>query len=420
MALPGEKMHGHSFVRGAYERGASLLLVETDAPFDGVDPERVVVVPDTLRALGELASWWRGERDIPILAITGSVGKTTTKELAAAILLAHAQGNYSRKSFNNHVGVPLSLLSIGQEAQWAVIEMGMNHAGEIAALTALARPTVAAITAIAPAHLEHLGSLEAIVRAKLEIAEGLSSDGTLIINGDCELLIELAKEVVPHRRVVTFGTKEDAALRVIEVSGRGIEGIAVTVEMGGERPEPFVVPIMGRHNGLNVAASILGAKTAVPELSWDTIRRGLSRFTPPDMRLRRYVTSSGMVVIDDSYNANPESMRALIAIAQETVEQGRKVGLVLGDMLELGEISEEAHRAVGQAAAAIGPLFVIAVGERSRVLADEAESAGAKVAWFSLAAEAAAEIGRFGCDVLFVKASRGTGLEAVVRGVVGG
>ena len=419
VALPGEKMHGHSFVKGAYERGASLLLVETAEPFEGVDKERVVVVPDTLKALGEIASWWRGERNIPVLAITGSVGKTTTKELAAAILLAHSQGNYSRKSFNNHVGVPLSLLSIGQEAEWAVIEMGMNHAGEISALTALARPTVAVITAIAPAHIENLGSIEAIVRAKLEIAEGMAPDGTLIINGDCDLLVELAREIVSHRRVITFGTKDDAALRVVEVSGRGIEGIAVTIEIGGEVLEPFVVPIMGKHNGMNVAASILGAKTAVPELSWDTIRRGLSRFTPPDMRLRRYVTSSGMEVVDDSYNANPESMRALLAIAQETAEQGREIGLVLGDMLELGEISEEAHRALGQAAAAIKPQFIIAVGQRSRMLADEAERGGVKVAWFATAAEAAAGIGIFGCEVLFVKASRGTGLDVIVRKVIG-
>lgn len=414
-------MHGHAFVRAAYERGASLILVETTEPFEGVDPERVVVVPGTLTALGELASWWRGERDIPVLAVTGSVGKTTTKELAASIMLAHSQGNYSRKSFNNHVGVPLSLLSIGQEAEWAVIEMGMNHAGEIAALTQLARPTVAVITAIAPAHIENLGSLEEIVRAKLEIAEGLSPDGVVILNGDCELLVAAAKELVPRNRVVTFGVGEDATMRVVEVAGRGIEGISVTIEMGGERPEPFIVPMMGRHNGMNVAASILGAKIALPELSWETIRRGLSRFAAPDMRLRRYTAPSGLQVIDDSYNANPESMRALLSIAQETAEQGRTVGLVLGDMLELGELSEEAHRSLGRAAAALAPQFVVAVGDRSRALAEEIAAAGGRVTWFSTAREALAGISDFGgeCEVLFVKASRGTGLDVVVRGVVG-
>lgn len=419
VALPGEKMHGHTFVRTAFDRGASLLLVETAEPFDGVDPERCIVVPDSLAALGTLAAWWRANQQIPVLGVTGSVGKTTTKELCACILLAHAQGSYSRKSFNNHVGVPLSLLSISQEAQWAVIEMGMNHAGEISALTALARPTVALITTIAPAHIENLGSLENIVLAKLEIAEGVPPEGTLILNGDSELLISIARKKIPQRNILTFGSSTDATLRVMEISGRGIEGISVAIEFAGERPEPFLVPIMGKHNGMNIAASILAAKTLIPELSWDTIRRGLSRFTAPDMRLRRYPTQSGMQVIDDSYNANPESMRALISIARETAEQGREVGLVLGDMLELGAIAPEAHREVGRLAAEIAPLFIAAVGPQSRLLAEEAERAGATVSWYPSAKEAAAASAEFGCEVLFVKASRGTGLDAVVRAVVG-
>ncbi len=419
VALPGEKAHGHAFVQAAFDRGASLLLVETEELFPGVDPERCVVVPSTLVALGQLATWWRHHRAIPVLGITGSVGKTTTKELCAAILLAHSQGTYSRKSYNNHVGVPLSLLSIGEKSEWAVIEMGMNHAGEISALTAMARPTVAVVSAIAPAHIENLGSLENIVKAKLEIAEGLPEGAPLIINGDSELLVSCARELVPHHPLLSFGHAEDAQLRVLEIAGRGIEGISVAIMWEGEQPEPFAVPIMGKHNGMNVAASILAAKTLIPELSWDTIRRGLARFTPPDMRLRRYPTSSGMQVIDDSYNANPESMRALLAIARETAEQGREVGLVLGDMLELGDISEGAHRDIGRLAAEIHPLFIVAVGPRSEILAEEASRCGASVTWCHSAAEATTTVLGLGCDVLFVKASRGTGLDAVVRAIVG-
>lgn len=419
VALPGEKMHGHAFVSTAFERGASLLLVESTEPFAGVDPERCIVVPDSLAALGTLAAWWRASHPIPVLGVTGSVGKTTTKELCACILLAHSQGSYSRKSFNNHVGVPLSLLSIGQEAAWAVIEMGMNHAGEIRSLTALAQPTVAVITTIAPAHIENLGSLENIVDAKLEIAEGLPPEGTLILNADSELLVSMAREKLPHQPIRTFGSHKDATLCVLKIGGRGIEGISVAIEFAGERPEPFVVPIMGKHNGMNIAASILAAKTLIPEISWDTIRRGLSRFTTPDMRLRRYPTPSGMQVIDDSYNANPESMRALIAIARETAEQGREVGLVLGDMLELGDFAPEAHREIGRLAAEINPLFIAAVGPHSQLLAEEAQRTGATVSWFPSAKEAAAASAEFGCEVLFVKASRGTGLDAVVQAIVG-
>jgi UDP-N-acetylmuramoyl-tripeptide--D-alanyl-D-alanine ligase len=419
IALPGEMRHGHAFVQEAFDRGASLLLVETEEHFPGIDSERCVVVPSTLVALGQLASWWRQNHPIPVLGITGSVGKTTTKELCAAILLAHSQGTYSRKSYNNHVGVPLSLLSISEESEWAVIEMGMNHAGEISALTAMAKPTVAVVSAIAPAHIENLGSLENIVRAKLEIAEGLSEGGLLIINGDSELLVSIARELVPHHPQLAFGHGEDAHLRVLAIAGRGIEGISVAIEWAGERPEPFSVPIMGKHNGMNVAASILATKTLIPALSWDTIRRGLARFTPPDMRLRRYPTSSGMQVIDDSYNANPESMRALLAIARETAEQGREVGLVLGDMLELGDISEDAHREIGRLAAEMNPLFIVAVGPRSEILAEEAARCGASVTWCRSAGEATASVLGMGCDVLFVKASRGTGLDAVVRAVVG-
>jgi UDP-N-acetylmuramoyl-tripeptide--D-alanyl-D-alanine ligase len=271
------------------------------------------------------------------------------------------------------------------------------------------------ITAIAPAHIENLGSIENIVKAKLEIADGLSESGTLVLNSDSDILIQGAKANKSSKPTRYFGTREFADVKLIKVDGRGIDGISVEIEFNEERPAPFSIPIMGKHNGMNVAAAILASKLLVPDISWETIRVGLSRFVAPDMRLRRYPTCSGMEIVDDSYNANPESMRAMLTIADETAKQGRKVGLVLGDMLELGDISEDAHREVGKIAVDMTPEFIAAVGPQSKVIAVESSRSGINTYWFNEVEEAVSNCGLFECDVLFVKASRGTGLDRLVK-----
>jgi UDP-N-acetylmuramoyl-tripeptide--D-alanyl-D-alanine ligase len=419
IALRGEKEHGHSYVRQAYDRGAALVVVETNTPFDGVEPERVVVVPDTAVALQQLAGWWRGKLSIPLIGITGSVGKTTTKELCAAILLAHSQGSYSRKSFNNHVGVPLTLSEISPQASWAVVEMGMNHAGEIRALSQLARPTVALVTVIGTAHIENLGSIEAIARAKLEITEGMEANGTLILNGDDTLLLREYRDLHPTGVPLTFGTGPSATLQLTEVRGRGLDGLTMTLRDSSGATHELAVPIIGKHNALNVCAAILAAQTAVPALTWEEIALGLSRFVAPSMRLGVVPLPDGRRIVDDSYNANPASMQAMLDIAAETIAEGYLVGLVLGDMRELGDIAAEEHRAIGKRAAAIQPSFIVAVGPHSREIYQEALAAGIEAAWVETAEEAIQPLQHRPFEVAFVKASRGTMLDKVIRGVTG-
>ena len=415
VALKGTGMHGHQFVDTAFSRGAALCLVEDPKLLES-HPEaaRLVLVSDTQKAFDTLARWWRRELGLPLVAVTGSVGKTTAKEMAAAVLMAHGPGNYSLKSHNNHVGVPYTLCRMGHEHLWAVLEVGMSAKGEIAALGRMAEANLAAITTIAPAHIENLGSIEAIADAKFEILEGLSPTGALILNGDDpELRAGLKRHDLAGRKVYFFGRAADASSRILDMRMLGLDGLWLKLELFGEALE-VSMPVLGAHNALNAACAALIAKLLIPAMSTQQIATGLSRFKAPLMRLNLRTLRSGRRVIDDSYNANPASMRASLELLGELKAQGSRVGLIIGDMLELGAHARGFHEELAGQVAALRPDFVIAVGAFAECLIEGATKAGVP-AFVAENPEAAAQIARkFNFDVLLVKASRGVALDKAV------
>lgn len=423
VALPGAQAHGHAFLDQAFGRGAALALIEdrrllTESPH----ADRLVWVPNALHGFWALAAWWRLELGVPVLAVTGSVGKTTVKEIAAAVLLKHSRGIYSLKSHNNHVGVPFTICRLDRSHAWAVLEMGMNHAGELRALTGIARPDVAIITCIGPAHIENLGSLEAIAQAKLEIVAGLRPGGTLVINGDDGVLAAgLAGLGDIGRPVVRFGAGPGNDLTVADITAQGLDGLAFRLIAGaamGGGAATATMGILGRHNALNGAAAVLGVQRLFPNLGLEAIAQGLSDFRAPLMRLAIKPLSHDRRIIDDSYNANPQSMRAALDIAADLARTGLRVGLVLGDMLELGERAPAYHAEIGTLAAALKPVFVVTVGPLSEAIHTAVTGAGIP-ALRAETPEAAAHIARkFGFDILLVKASRGTGLDRTVKTLI--
>ena len=252
VALAGEKTHGHQFLATAFNRGAALALVESEQiAKDSEFPTACVIVPNSLLAFQQLASYWRAQLTMPVIGVTGSVGKTTVKEMLASILMLTGAGTYSLKSHNNHVGVPYTICRIKREHAWAVIEMGMNHAGEISTVSKIARPDVGVITTIAPAHIEHLGSLDAIADAKCEILHGMSSSSTLVVNGDSQAL-EMAlnrAEIRSTQRVIRFGAEAsglDATL--VKAESRGLEGLTLTARLGSQEiTASMSVPVSYTH-----------------------------------------------------------------------------------------------------------------------------------------------------------------------------
>ncbi|MBN8548983.1 MAG: UDP-N-acetylmuramoyl-tripeptide--D-alanyl-D-alanine ligase [Deltaproteobacteria bacterium] len=417
IALKGAQSHGHDHIEMALSRGAALCLVEDEQiAKNSSHPDRMVVVRDTLQAFWTLAKWWRRELALPVLAVTGSVGKTTIKELAAALLLKWNKGAYSQKSHNNHVGVPYTICRISREHRWAVLEMGMNHAGEISNLTRLGEPDVALISLIAPAHIESFASIDGIVDAKFEILEGLKPGGSIILNHDDVRQVAKWNSIrgATNAQVRFFGSSEECDARISNVRAFGLEGIEFDLRLLGE-DLPVTLRMLGKHNAYSAAAAALAVKALVPEITNDQIMAGLTDFKAPLMRLAMKHLKSGKRLIDDSYNANPASMGALLDIAADLKQENLRIGLLLGDMLELGAEAEQFHREVGEKAAALKPQFLIAVGPNSKYYVEAAEKQGVR-AVDGVTPEAAAQLARkLDFDILLVKASRGIGLDRAVK-----
>lgn len=419
IALKGSAEHGHKHVESALARGAGLCLVEDETIASvSAHPERVVIVDDTLTAFWELARWWRRQLALPVLAITGSVGKTTTKEIAASILLRWGKGAYSQKSHNNHVGVPYTMCRMSREHRWAVLEMGMNHPGEIRELSKLAEPDVALITLIAPAHIEYFSGIDAICDAKFEIIEGLKRPGTVVLNRDDQVLCAgWKRHMESGLKPAFFGTSTECDSHVENVRAFGFEGIEFDLVLFSERLA-ITMRVIGRHHAISAAAAALAAKTLIPELKPAQIVSGLREFTAPLMRMAIKTLKGGRKLVDDSYNANPVSMGALLELAADMKTEKLRIGFLLGDMLELGARSHEYHTELGEKVAALAPEFLIAVGQQAQAYKRAAESKGVH-AVDGQTPEAAAQIARkFDFDVLFVKASRGIGLDRAVKIIV--
>lgn len=355
-ALPGERADGHEYMRSALEKGAACCLA-THVPEGVTGP--VILVDDVRSAMAKIAGACRDRLDIPVVGITGSSGKTTAKEMCAAVLSQKYNTLKTEKNFNNELGVPLTLFRIGPEHGAAVVELGINHFGEMSRLGAMAKPDIAVYTLIGRSHLEALGDLDGVLRAKGELVEHMPPDGLLIVNGDDEKLAAWR----PARRKLTFGLGEGCDVRGVGFAPRGAKGSALTV-LAGERRIELFLPAYGRH--LAYAALAAAAVGIELGLSDGQIAAGAADYAPVGRRARIIETPS-LTVIDDCYNANPDSVKMAIASAGAL---GGRLVCILGDMLELGEQSEQMHREVGEAARAAGALLLTA-GERSAAMGGE-------------------------------------------------
>jgi UDP-N-acetylmuramoyl-tripeptide--D-alanyl-D-alanine ligase len=371
VALKGDRYDGHDFITQAVQRRAAGALVQKSGLRDedrGLsDRLPLLIVDDTRKSLGTLAAYWRNKFDMPLVALTGSNGKTTVKEMLASILREACSAQSSildpqscvlatRGNLNNDIGVPLTLLELNTGHQYAVIEMGMNHAGEIRTLARLAAPDVALINNAGTAHVEFLGSVEAVARAKGEIVEGLKPEGTAVINAD-DRHAGLWRELAGGRRVVDFGIERRAAVSAT-YQLRWLESEIVLKTPQGEARAVLKAP--GLHNVRNaLAASAAAVALKVPA---PAIAKGLARFSGTKGRLQKKAGAHGATLIDDTYNANPDSARAAIAVLAQA--PGKRL-LVLGDMGELGPDAAEMHAEVGRCARESGVERLLTLGELS-------------------------------------------------------
>ncbi len=415
-ALRGAR-DGHEFCAAAVAAGASALVVAR--PVEAPEGVGVYVVTSPEVALGRLgADRRRAMRELTVVAVTGSAGKTTTKELLAA-MLAEAAGGAERVhategNLNNHLGVPLTLLGLGPQHRYAVVELGMSALREIAYLVELAAPDVAAVTLVAPAHLEQLGSIDHVAIAKGEIFGGLGPRGLAILpDDDARLIRECEYHGVPAAQRRTFGEGAGADVRLVEATAHGT-GQRVRLALGGGEVA-FDLALPGRHNARNAAAAAaVGVALGLPA---DTIAQGLARGRAARHR-SEIVDVAGRVVLADLYNANPASTAAALRTLAELAPGRRRVA-VLGDMLELGPTSEALHAGVGRVAASIGVERLVCVGKLATAIARGARDAGLEAARIvettDRAEAAAAVLGATGPgDAVLVKGSRGMRLEDVV------
>lgn len=396
----GERFDGHDFIDGALASGAAGCLCAR-LPETLREDKFYIQVADTRLALKALASAYRDRFSIPVIQVTGSVGKTTTKEMIAAVLGAKLRVWKTPENYNNDVGTPLTLLGLTHEYQAAVIETGMNHFGEIEYLTEMVRPDVAVISNIGDAHIEYLGSREGILKAKCEIFSHLNPDGLVILNGDDALLDTVT---VPFR-TVRCGKSEYCQARITEIADYGVEGIRCTVVTEKDR-YPLEIPAPGEHMAYAAAIAVTAGEAL--GLSREEIVRGAASYVPAGSRMRVLRLPDRRMLLDDCYNANPQSVAAALEILART-ECDKRVA-VLGDMGELGDIGNRAHYNMGALAAMLGIdlVFAIGSGELAGKIADGVALSGGSVLYFPTKEEALPELrqqlGQRG-TVMLVKAS---------------
>lgn len=380
----GERFDGHDFIDAALDAGAAGCICAR-LPDTLKDGKFYIQAPDTRLALRALASAYRSRFPIPVVQVTGSVGKTTTKEMIAAVLGAKLRVLKTPENYNNDIGTPLTLLGLGPEHEAAVIETGMNHAGEIEYLGAMVRPDIAVISNIGDAHIEFLGSRQGILEAKCEIFTHLKEDGLVILNGDDPLLDTVSVKFP----TVRCGRSQHCQARITELSDHGVEGIDCTVVTERDRYE---LSISTPGDYLAYSASIAVAVAERLGLSREEIIQGASNYRPAGSRMRVLRLPGGRIILDDCYNANPQSVAAALEVLART-DCDRKVA-VLGDMGELGGIAGRAHYNMGALAAMLGVDMVIAIGEQAAKIADGAAQSGSSVLYFTKKEEALTELRR--------------------------
>ena len=415
VALRGETFDAHDFLEQVAASGAAAVVAER-LPDGWTLP--ALVVPDTLVALGRIANHWRAQYAIPVIGVTGSNGKTTVKEMIAAILAAGLSEDArlaTRGNLNNEIGVPLTLMRLTGAHKAAVIELGMNHPGEIARLTAIAAPTIALVNNAQREHQEFMHTVEAVARENGAVLAGLPGDGIAVFPGDDDYTA-LWQGMAAGSRVVTFGLDAASNVRCAHRAADFGSELDVTVQTGGAPAHTFTVRLAaaGLHNVRNALAAI--ACTVAAGIDPDAVARGLAAFEPVSGRLQRKRAACGATVIDDTYNANPDSVRAAIDVLAQA---GAPRILVLGDMGEVGTQGREFHEEIGAYATARGIDTVLVTGELTRHMAGAGAGARHYTQFDELLAALDSQLGSASDATVLVKGSRFMKMERVVAHLVG-
>lgn len=422
IAFRGENVDGHDYVADAFERGAIAALVgrTINGEYPVVDaraghigglpqPPLCILVDDPLRALQVIARRWRARFDVRIIGITGSVGKTSTKELTAAVLSQRYRTLKSEGNQNNEIGVPLTLLNLRESHERAVIEMGMYSQGEIDLLCDIARPVIGVVTMIGPVHLERLGSMEAIVAAKRELITALPDDGVAVLNMDDPRVMSMASQA--KGRVFTYGLDNTADLWADQIESMGLDGVRFSLHHRRETLN-VRVPLLGRHS---VHTALRATAVGLIEgLGWEEVIAGLGALSS-QLRLVVIPGPRGSLLIDDTYNSSPDSALAALNLLADL--DGRRIAL-LGDMLELGDAETQAHLMVGRRVADVAD-YLITVGSRARLIGREAMLVGMSPNKVQAAEDAPAAVPLLEAilqpgDVILVKGSLGMKMDQIV------
>lgn len=420
LALKGERYDGHSFLAEAADAGAGGVIVESDTAI----PEElstnslvVITVSSTLKALGDLAMWWRRQWAGKVIAITGSNGKSTTKEMAASILSLKTNTAKSPGNFNNLIGLPLTILSLEEAHKMAVLEMGMNRSGEIARLTQIAEPHIGLITNVARAHLEGLGDLNGVIKAKGELLREMSQESTAILNGDDESTVRLAS--IFQGPIITFGLGKMNQVRAENIRKIGPCSQAFNICMNSERIQAKI-NLLGIHNVFN---ALSGAAIALcSSASNDLIVQGLEDFRPLKGRFQIIDLDGGIRIIDDTYNCNPSSLKAALLTINELLEKKHAMVVGLGEMMELGKEASRYHFDAGQLMAGMGVRSLVVLGEHGRQVIEGARKGGMDTSQTYLAANHGEMIDAIKAniregDIVLLKGSRKVALDVVVEGI---
>jgi len=420
VAIAGDNHDGHDFVNDVVQQGVSGLIVSRDKSADLALADwqtrqiACVAVSDTTRALGDLAAYHRLRTDVPLTAITGSNGKTTTRQLTAQVVAQKYSTLATIGNYNNQIGVPLTLLRLTDEYEQAVVELGSNSPGEIARLARICAPDIGVVTNVGPAHLEGLGSLDGVMREKEQLIEHLKAGGKAVLNADDHRVYQIANRT--QREKLLFGLSEEAGIRATAVTER-TGGISFRLHLPDEHL-PVVLSVPGQFMVLNALAA--AAVGYLLELSAEEIKTGLESFEPVWGRMDIFQKANGIHIIDDTYNANPESMKAAIETLG-TLRRNNRSLFVAGDMLELGEQSEALHKQVGAWAAAADIEKLLVTGEFASAVASGAMNAKMKPADIFTGTRNeiidALKQSLTSGDWVLIKGSRGARMETVVKGL---
>ncbi len=416
-ALKGESFDGHSFVEKAFDNGCSFAVVNKSYEIpDSLQSQCIIVVEDTLKAFQQLAKYYLSTMNVLKIALTGSVGKTTTREMLHAVFSTKYNTMRNIKNFNNEFGIPLTIFRVEEEHEAVIFEMGMNHFGEIELLADLVRPNAAVITNVGTAHIENLGSREGILKAKWEVTKYLADQAPVIINYDDDMLIQKQSENNLFN-LIKVGKHKESNFVITEVKSTSDTGIYFELTYENKKTG-FSLPVPGEHNAYNGALAV--ATGVAFGITMEEAASGIQNMTMEGKRLDIKETPSGIKIIDDTYNANPDSMKAALKVLT-TVKGERKVA-ILGDMFEMGNFSEEGHREVGRFATGMGTDVFLTVGNYARCIGEEVKKAhcDATVKHFDNKEILYTSLGQYisAKDVILVKGSRGMKMDEVVKHII--